>query len=250
MQLVGLWRYPVKSMQGESLAVAELGPSGIVGDRRWGVQVVESGRILSAKREGRLLMARAATPGTVRISLPSGQGLSGVGSSTDAALSSWLERPVRLVEADRQTTPTFESQADETNDASATITWQGLPGAFVDSSPIHLLTTATLRAMRCQRPELDWQVERFRPNLVVDVPGDERVEDAWVGRRCIVGEVELEIVKPCRRCVMVTRAQPRGVKRQLGVLSYLSQTAAGNLGVLGRVVRPGPVRLASSVVVE
>ena len=250
MQLVGLWRYPVKSMQGESLAVAEMGPSGIIGDRRWGVQVVDSGRILSAKREGRLLMARAATAETVRISLPSGQCFSGVGSSTDAALSSWLERPVHLVEADRGTTPTFESQADETNDASATVTWQGLPGAFVDSSPVHLLTTAALRAMRCQRPDLDWQVERFRPNLVVDVPGDERVEDAWVGRRCTVGDVELEIVKPCRRCVMVTRAQPCGVERQLGVLSYLSETAAGTLGVLGRVVRSGSVRLDSAVIVE
>jgi uncharacterized protein YcbX len=176
--------------------------------------------------------------------------LSGVGPTTDAALSRWLERPVRLVEADSDTTPTFESQAEQADDASGTITWQGRPGGFVDSSPIHLLTTASLRAVRTQRPDLDWQIRRFRPNLLIDVPGDERVEDAWIGRRCSVGSVEIEIVKACGRCVMTTRVQPGGIERQLGVLTHLSQVADGNFGVLGRVVRPGVIGLHAPVTVD
>src|SRR3954454_18032429 len=38
----GLWRYPVKSMQGERLAAATVRPDGIDGDRRWGVRDEES----------------------------------------------------------------------------------------------------------------------------------------------------------------------------------------------------------------
>jgi uncharacterized protein YcbX len=247
VELAGLWRYPVKSMQGEALVTAEFGATGIAGDRRFGVRVDESGRILSAKREGRLLMARARTAATVVIALPSGEGFTGLGPGTDAGLSTWLGRPVRLVETRMGSTPTFESQADDTDDASPTVTWQGRPGSFVDSSAFHLLTTASLRAMRRQRPDLDWQAARFRPNLLVDASGDERIEDGWVGRRCRIGDVLVEIVKPCTRCVMVTRPQPGGLDRQLGVLTHLSSSAEGTLGVLGRVVRPGAVSMQDRV---
>src|SRR4051794_27482727 len=145
MQVVGLGRYPVKSMQGEALDAAEFGASGIAGDRRYGVLVEESGRILSAKREARLLMARAATTDPVRITLPTGETLDGPGPATDRALSSWLGRSVRLVEANDEEVPTFERQVDDLDDASASAAWQGCPGAFVDSRPLHVLTTATLR---------------------------------------------------------------------------------------------------------
>jgi hypothetical protein len=247
VELVGLWRYPVKSMQGEALDDVRLGPFGVAGDRRWGVQVPESGRILSAKREGLLLTARATTTDSVRIALPTGETLDGLGPTSDAALSAWLERPVHLIEASHEDVPTFESQVDDTDDASASTTWRGRPGSFVDSSAVHLLTTASLRALAGQRPDLDWNLARFRPNLVIEAAGDERVEDAWVGRRCRVGDAQLEIIKPCERCVMVTRFQPGGRHRQLEVLTHLSQVAESMLGVLARVVHPGSIAVGASV---
>ena len=248
MQLIGLWRYPVKSMQGESLETADVVASGIAGDRRYGVQAVESGRILSAKREGRLLSASATGAG--QISLPTGESLDGPGDATDAALSAWLERPVHLVEACTDRIPTFESQLDAADDASESVTWEGRPEAFVDSSPIHLLTTATLRAVATQRPDIDWRMARFRPNLVVDALGGERVEDGWVGQRCSIGVVQLEIIKPCERCVMVTRRQPGGVERELGVLTHLAHESRSTLGVLARVVRTGTVSVGAPVTLD
>jgi uncharacterized protein YcbX len=110
-----------------------------------------------------------------------------------------------------------------------------------------VLTTATLRALALQRPDLDWSVARFRPNLLVEVAGDERVEDAWVGRHGSVGEVRLEIIKRCERCVMVTRPQPGGLDRQVGVLTHLARVADSSLGVLARVTRPGTVALGSDL---
>ena len=234
-------------MRGEALDAAELGAHGVAGDRRYGVQAEESGHVLSAKREGRLLTARSESGPSVRILLPTGEVLDGPGRSTDQALSSWLGQRVRLVESDQKEIPTFERQADDADDASASATWQGRPGAYVDSSPIHLLTTSGLRAMAVQRPDLDWNVARFRPNFLVETIEDGRVEDGWVGRRCSLGDVQLEIVKPCTRCVMVTRPQPECLGRQLGVLTHLSQVAEGTLGVLARVVRPGAVAVGADV---
>jgi uncharacterized protein YcbX len=35
VRVVELWRYPVKSLQGERLTTAAIGTDGVVGDRRW-----------------------------------------------------------------------------------------------------------------------------------------------------------------------------------------------------------------------
>ena len=252
MHVVGLWRYPVKSMQGEALETAVLAFPGLSGDRRYGVRDDASGRILSAKREGRLLTAHAATDARigVRIRLPTGPTIDGPGPATDAALSAWLGRPVSLVEAEPSVVPTFESQSDMADDDSASVTWQGHPEAFVDSSPVHLLTTASLRAAAAQRPELDWSVARFRPNLLVDVADDGRVEDAWVGRRVSIDGVHLEVIKGCERCVMVTRPQPGGLDRQFGVLTHLAEVAHSTIGVLARVLRTGTVTVGSAVALD
>ena len=44
-----LWRFPVKSMQGEQLDAAEVGETGVVGDRAYALRDRETGKIASAK---------------------------------------------------------------------------------------------------------------------------------------------------------------------------------------------------------
>ena len=53
--VTGLWRYPVKSMQGEARSRAAVGPVGIVGDRQWAVVDLETGLALTARRQPELL---------------------------------------------------------------------------------------------------------------------------------------------------------------------------------------------------
>ena len=73
MNIAELWRYPVKSMLGESLDDATLGPDGLEGDRQWAVVDAASGVSLSAKRYPVLLHCQASTRnGTVMIRLPNG----------------------------------------------------------------------------------------------------------------------------------------------------------------------------------
>src|SRR5947209_697403 len=47
--VVALWRYPVKSMQGEELNAATLGEGGLLGDRAYALVDADTGKIASAK---------------------------------------------------------------------------------------------------------------------------------------------------------------------------------------------------------
>lgn len=241
---MGLWRYPVKSMQGEPRDSVRLDETGIEGDRRFGVLDVASGTIVSAKKDGRLLEARAMLVGVeLTVRLPTGETALGTGPAVDAALSAWLGRPVHLVEARPEGRGTFERPEDFEDDGSEPVRWQGPYGSFVDASPVHVLTTASLRAMSAERPDLRWDALRFRPNILVEADGTECVEDDWVGRRIGLGPVELDVRKLCGRCVMTTRAQPGGLARELDIMRHLSAGRSGNLGVLAGVTRGGRVEV-------
>jgi uncharacterized protein YcbX len=243
MKVGALWRYPVKSMQGESCTVVDVTKKGIVGDRGYGVLDLGSGTIVSAKKDGRLLEARALLAGVeLTIRLPTGETLLALGAGVDAALSAWLGRPVHLLAARSDGRGTFEMPINFEDDQSEPIQWQGPSGPFVDSSPIHVLTTATLAAVQRERPDLQWHLSRFRPNLVINTDSDDN-EDEWIGKRLTVGEVELQVYKPCSRCVMTTRVQPGGVERQLDILRHINAARQTNLGVHARVLRPGRIEV-------
>lgn len=246
-----MWRYPVKSMVGERQGSADITHWGVAGDRRFGILDVGSGTIMSAKKEPRLLQARAMLAGvTLTIRLPNGETALGLGPSVDMALSGWLGRPVQLVQARPEGRGTYERPTDFEDDRSAPVRWDGPLGPFVDTSPVHVLTTATLRTMATERPELHWDVTRFRPNVLLEVSGDGCVEQGWIGGRMRVGEVELHILQPCGRCVMTTRAQCGGIDRQLDILRHINADHRSNLGVLAQVVHGGRVDVGQAVNIE
>src|SRR6188472_4105109 len=100
MEVAGLWRYPVKSLQGETLDVAGVEADGVVGDRRWGLRDQRTGRILTARRRPELLGASASYNGDEPvITLPDGSTVVGPGTRTDSQLSEWLASTVSLVPA-------------------------------------------------------------------------------------------------------------------------------------------------------
>lgn len=73
-----MWRYPIKSMGGERVDSLELRVSAIVGDRRWAVRNIETGKIASAKRPrpyGQLLdwSANTQVDGRVIVTAPTAE---------------------------------------------------------------------------------------------------------------------------------------------------------------------------------
>ncbi|MFT7475728.1 MAG: hypothetical protein ACI81L_002669 [Verrucomicrobiales bacterium] len=229
LRVRSLWRYPIKSFGGEQLQTARIEGSGIEGDRSFGLRDLETGLILTARRQPELLFASATwSQGSVSVSLPDGSA-----TDRDDDLSKWLGKPVELV-ASGTSAGTFENPLDVENDDDW-VQWTGPIDSFHDSerNRVSLVSVASLG---------DWPAERFRKNVICDGAG----EDELVGSSITIGSVTLSVVKKVTRCVMVTRPQP-GLDRDLSVLKTLNAERNSELGIGMTVDREGLVSIGDSV---
>jgi len=260
--VVGLWRYPVKSMLGEQVAVAEVGDKGLIGDRGYALLDTRTGRVLSAKNPKRwpgMFRLRASyvsppLPGRplppVRIEFPDGRIVESTETGAAGQISSFLGGDVRLV------TGTETRSAVEVYTPPIPGLREGFtefrvpPGPFHDSTPIHLVTEATLARLGALYPQGRFLASRFRPNFLVETGGPPAfVEQGWIGGTLALGSARVRIVKPCSRCVMTTL--PQGdLPEDRGILQTVVSEADGDVGVKGPVTKAGIVRRGDPVVLE
>lgn len=226
--VVALWRYPVKSMQGEELNGAAITEHGILGDRAYALREQSTGYIASAKHPrkwGKLFACRAAfvEPPQVGaplppvwITLPDGSVIHSAQPNVDQILSRVFGRGVALVteappaptrEADRSPidSPTSGELIRQEAMALAAPT-----GTFFDYASLHILTTATIERLRELCPTSRFEVRRFRPNIVVAPCTNEPdfVENAWLDHMLTTATgIRLRLIDPCPRCVVTTLAQ-------------------------------------------
>ena len=230
MRVLELWRFPVKSMQGERLVEAELGAEGIAGDRQWALFDLDTGHGLTARRVPDLLFAagRLRSGGGVEVVLPDG-----TTSAEDDVLSAWLGRRVTLRRAGTVPgRPRYESPDDDEAPVPARWhDWEGAPGAFHDNADgrLSLVTTGSLGP---------WDRRRFRANVVVDGADDGEL----LGKRFGLGGAVIDVGDPIPRCVMVTRPQPGGIGRDNSVLKTVHRERGGDLAAAALVRTPGTVR--------
>jgi len=253
MTVVGVvaacWRYPVKSLQGLEAEHIEIGRAGVVGDREWGFLDKATEKLMSAKRFSALLDATGSDGSVV---LPSGTEVRLDEPGAAAAVSAWLGREVAIARPDEVADVVYEMTFDPPNDDAEFVDIPTPEGTFLDLAPVHLVSTATLAQCQDARPDLDWDVRRFRPNLVVDLDGAAEgfAEDRWVGRRLRLGGAVLEVLMPAVRCAMPLRAQPGGLARQptmFQALSELNMDNPNHLGIYLDVVRPGVVCVGDTI---
>jgi uncharacterized protein YcbX len=237
LQVHEIWRFPVKSLQGERLDRAEVGPEGVAGDRGWALFDEESGFGLTARRVPELLFAaaRLRADGGVEVVLPDG-----TVTAEDAVLSAWAGRRVTLRRAgDVRGVRRYENPADaEHEDTAPWDPFDGADGAFHDNADarVTLVSTGTLGS---------WDRRRFRANVVLAGAG----EDALVGRRVRLGGIELDVVDQVPRCVMTTRPQAGGIGRDTGVLKTIHRERGGALAVGALVARPGTLAVGDVLAV-
>ena len=242
--VTSLFRYPVKSMQGIGSSSLDVATDGVVGDRAWALIDVATGRLMSAKRYSALLQASADDDG---ITLPDGSRIAWGDPYGDRTLSRWRGRDVRLEAPRPGAQVTFEMTFEPPNDEAEYVDIDAPAGSFRDLAPIHLVSRQTLEGCAARRPELDWDVRRFRPNVVVDAPGLEPFgEDAWTGSQLRCGGVTLSVVQPSVRCAMPLRAQP-GLDRQATLYQALEDLHANHLGVYVDVAEPGRLAVGDEV---
>jgi hypothetical protein len=216
--VVSLWRYPVKSLRGEQLDSLTIEPRGAVGDRLFAVRDSD-GKFGSGKSTRRfrrmdgLLELRAGYDGTTPvITFPGGAAYSGDDQAIHDRLSDHVGQPVSL---------TRESEV-----------------SHFDDSPLHLITTAGLRSLGLA----DHDAQRFRPNVVIQVPGYGFVEDTWIGRELEVGDVRLRITEGAVRCVMIGMAQ-EDLPDRPDLLRRVGDLHDTCFGVYATVVSPGEMAI-------
>ena len=231
-RVVKLWRYPASSLGGESLAAMTVGTDGAEGDRLFGLVDAATGEIARPDANSKWhgvpsIAARLVDGARLEVRTPGGEWLAGPGEEADRAASAFLG---------------FQASIRPFRCAGAA----GDEAAFsprYKKSPIHLVTTASLAELKAQHPDGDPDPRRFRPNIVVDMqPVAGRFpETEWIGRKIAIGELELTITDPCRRCGFTIIAQQR-LDSDPNILRTLVKKNAHNLGVYCAVTKPGTVR--------
>jgi len=234
-------------MQGAAVDALEIGRLGVEGDRGWGLVDATTEKLASAKRFSALLLASATDDA---ITLPDGTVVALDDPDAEAALSAWLGRDVMVRRPEPTTEQVYEMTFDPPNDDAELVDIPAPPGTFFDWAPIHLLSTTTLAHCAASRPDLDWDVRRFRPNLLLELDAEPFAEDGWSGRRLRVGEAVLTVRHPTVRCAMPLRAQP-GLARQpelFTAMTELNAATPNHLGIYLDVATPGRVRTGDPVV--
>ena len=203
-----IWRYPVKSMAGEPLEVAELELGGIVGDRVVHVQSAD-GRVVTSRRQPRLLGHRAALgeDGEPRI-----DGRPWASADVAADVRRAAGEGTRLVRYDG-------------------------PDRF-DILPLLVATDGALQVF-------GRDVRRLRPNLVIGgVAGLE--ERNWQERRLRIGPVLIQLADLRDRCVMTT-FDPDTLEQDPSVLRDIVQRFDGALALNASVLSPGEIAVGARV---
>lgn len=236
-RVAGLWRYPVSSLAGESLAEMTVGAGGADGDRMFGLFDATTGDVArpdsSSKWHGAPRIAtRLGRAGSLQIRVPDGEWLAAPGEDADRAASAFLGFAA--------TVRPFGGNPDSQSGAPAAPRYV--------KEPIHLLTTASLAEVKRLHPAGDLNPCRFRPNLLVDLrPEPGRFpETEWVGRRIAIGALELTVTEACRRCGFTIIAQD-GLASDPDILRTLVKHNAHNLGVYCTVTRPETARLGDAM---
>lgn len=206
--LSALYRYPVKSLRGQSCERLALGPRGPLHDREW-MLVDAEGRFLTQRQMPRMalvdtelsddaLVLRAPGMPELRVRREAGGErlpvqiwndrceAEAVGPEADTWLGEFLETECRLV----------HFPDDEVRQVDPSYARPGEQVGFADGFPLLLISQGSLDLLNRKLPE-PVPMRRFRPNLVVR-GCEPHAEDRW--RRIRIGDIELRVVKPCSRC--------------------------------------------------
>lgn len=228
-----LWRFPVKSMQGDAFTALDVTPAGIVGDRAFALQDVETGKLVSAKNvkhfpgmldfhAAYLSPPRAGVQlPALRITFPDGTTVHSDHADADARLSTWFGRAVRLLRTGEDIDATAGTHAANTEPhtsiqarVGAELSQAlGLAGTvpispFVDLFPCSLITSSTLARLQALAPSCSFDERRFRMNVTVASDGEGFVENDWLGRTLALGDaVRVHVSMADPRCALTTLSQ-------------------------------------------
>lgn len=235
-EVEALYRYPVKSMMGESLDAADLGWHGVEGDRRLALRRADDRGgfpwLTASKLPELILFApqrrEPATNGALptHVRTPEGQELDLFGPELASDVGRRHGSPVEMMHLNR--------------------------GIF-DEASISVIASATvseISRLAGQRPD----VRRFRPNILIastrSIPFE---EEEWVGGVLLFGEATeraaVGVTNYDERCSMVN-FDPDSAHTNPEVLKAIVRERGNKAGIYGTVTRPGRIAVGQSVYFE
>jgi class 3 adenylate cyclase/uncharacterized protein YcbX len=261
-----IWRYPVKSMAGEGLASGKLTEHGLLGDRMYALVDRASNRVAMVRRWAAGLLSYHAEfvtepeaggpPPALRITFPDGLTLTTLDADLHKRLSAVFGRDLTLMSS----VPAgllAEVPKGTLGGAHVNVTEVPLAaGSFFDYGRVHLIASSTLDHLQATYPRGQFDVRRFRPNIVIRSEGEPFFENSWCDRLLAVGdEVILRVTIPCPRCLTIMLPQDNlphdpGILRTVAQLNMQDLGEFGTLpcaGVYADVARPGIIRRGDSV---
>jgi uncharacterized protein YcbX len=277
--ITAIHRYPVKSMLGEELTAAAVKPRGLAGDRIYALIDSETGRVISSKRPkrwSRIFELRAYTDNAVWVQFPTGEALHIDDASLPTRLGEFFGRAVSV-----SSSPAPDAQFDEAwvrdlkngadpyfgqpsrlEDGEEMIAGgssMGRDGNFFNLSPIHIVTTSSLRALSEAAPASRFDAQRFRPNIIIDTPGSGFLEADWPERKLHIGTAEFRVTINVPRCVVTILAQGtlpqdpailRTITSRNAIDVFQTGTQYPCLGIYAEVLHAGEIHVGDIATFE
>lgn len=282
-----LWRFPVKSFQGEQLQEAYFGQQGLIGDRSYALIETDTGKVVTAKSVRHypdLLFCQAQfleepQPGNeappVKITLPNGTEFLSSDDDCDDKLSEYFKRNLTLARSapEDYTIDQYHPNVEQLNPTgskdvsveqklgSALFKSMGVDspiseGSFMDVFPISIITTSTLEALKSGDPSVNFNERRFRMNITLATKNPGFIENQWIGKTLQTAQgVVFAITMPDPRCVM-TSLEQKDIPKDSRVLRTMVENNRLDImgsgkypcaGVYGVVPAGGKVQLGDQV---
>lgn len=240
---------PVRGLGLEHPTSVELGPTGVLEDRRFFL-ADQGGRLVDGLRAGILVQIAAHTDPegrTLRLEFPDGTVIDGAVELAEpvhtivynriaeghavvgpwaGAIADFVGRPVTLVRCDR-------------------------PGGTRTKNAVSLVSDGSLRELAAHAGVADVDGRRFRMLFELE-GGFAHQEDRWIGREVAIGTAKLAITHPDARCAITTHDPDSGepdLDTLRTIIAYrgLRDDKKIDFGVLGEVATAGRVSVGDEV---
>lgn len=235
-QIEAIFRYPVKSMRGESQDNCVLGWHGLDGDRRFAFRRLD-------ERGGFPWLTASKLPDLILFTPQWGKGANG-----DA-------QPTYVRTPEGEELPLFGEAlaANVGQRCGARVEMIQLKHGIFDDASISVITSDTVREV-CRLAGRDADARRFRPNIVVrSVRAVPFKEDEWVGGVLTFGDCDdaptVNVTMRDVRCAMVN-IDPNNGRLAPEVLKAAVAANENNVGIYGTVTRIGRLAVGQSVVLH
>jgi uncharacterized protein len=232
-----IFRYPVKSMAGESLDVAKLGWHGIEGDRRFAFRrATDKSNFpwLNASKLPELILFRPFAIDGSDVELP--------------------PTHVRTPDGKEYELYSRELREDISSRFGSDVELMNLKAGVFDEASISVITRSTVQCIERESGR-DIDLRRFRPNVVIETPmegigAEPFAEDRWVGRTLMFGEGDdyaaVKVYMKDERCRMIN-LDPDTAERDVQVMRTVARLNKNYAGGYGTVVRAGELRVGQVV---